>query len=178
MEATSTNPVLVTFSTHYEVSVWNRPELPGSVIRSCCHDVLLWVVTQTGDRHQVSFKRLDLVQVRTDSFKCLIEGRVKSFPFWNRCRFACHFQCTLCCCLLFLRRFLTCSTTNLRRRKASFRLALEPFGLRLFLSLLFLHLPQIEFKVVNFSLESVFLQLHEHFLFESSLVFVSVEIKF
>jgi len=44
MERDSSDPVLMTLTTHNEVTVGNGPELPGCVIGSSCEDILFGVV--------------------------------------------------------------------------------------------------------------------------------------
>jgi hypothetical protein len=57
VEVTSSDPVSMTFSTHYKVSIRDGPKLPGSVIRGSGYNIFLRVVTDGSNAHQMAFKR-------------------------------------------------------------------------------------------------------------------------
>lgn len=179
VEGAAADPILMSLSAHYQVTVWYRPELPGSVIRSCRDDVLLRVVRQAGDRHQMALMVLEVAQVGPNSLKSLVQSGVETFTLRNRRRLSRHLQSPLRFFCLG-GRFLTsrhAGSTDFRGGETCFRLALEPFSLRLFLSLLFLHLSQVELQVIDLCLQSVFFQLHEHLLLQSSFVLISIQVE-
>ena len=177
VEGATSDPILMAFSAHYQVTVRYRPELPGSVVRSRRNNVLLGVVTQAGNRHQMALMVLEVAQVGPDRLKRLVQGWVEALTLRDGRRLPCHLQGALRFLLLLLRRFLAtghASSTDLRGRESCFRLTLESLSLRLLLPLLVLHLTQVELQVIDLGLQSVLLQLHKHLLFQSGLVLISV----
>jgi len=72
VEGASSNPVTVAFSTHYKVSIRDRPQFPSSIVGGSGDDVFLRVVTDGGYSHQVAFKRFLIAEVGAHCFVALI----------------------------------------------------------------------------------------------------------
>ena len=89
MEFNATDPIDVAFSAHDEVTVGDRPELPGCIVTSCRNNVFLWVVAERSNSHQVPLERLAEGQMRAYSLEGLIKSWVVSLTSWNRSRLVC-----------------------------------------------------------------------------------------
>ena len=58
VELDTTDPVKVTFSTHDQVTIGHRPQLPGCVVRACGNDVFFRVVAERCHTHQMTLESL------------------------------------------------------------------------------------------------------------------------
>ena len=86
MELNSADPIDMAFAAHDEVTVGDRPELPGCIVTSCRNDVFLWVVAERSNSHQVPLERLAEGQMRAHSLEGLVKSWVVSLASWNRGR--------------------------------------------------------------------------------------------
>ena len=90
MEFDAADPVKVSFSAHDQIAVGHGPQLPGRVVTTSGHDVLLGVIRETGHAHQVALECALAAHVSVRRFKHLVERRVEPFPLGNGRRLICH----------------------------------------------------------------------------------------
>jgi len=87
MECYSANPVLMAFPRHDEVSIWNRPYLPGVIIADCCHYRFFRMKRDTRDCELMTSKGLrvnpsdQIIWLRYLYTKVWIWTLIR-WPFW------------------------------------------------------------------------------------------------
>ena len=89
MELDTTNPINVALTAHDQITVRYRPQLPGCVITASRDNVLLGVVTEGGDTHEMALVRLRQAQVRPNALELLAESRVIPITLRNGRRLVC-----------------------------------------------------------------------------------------
>ena len=173
MELYASDPIDVALTTHDQVTVRDGPKLPSCIITSGCDDVLLGVVAEGCDSHEVALVRLRQAQVRPSTLELFTERRVIPITLRNRrrlvslrskgCRSSRGRLTELGGCARFLSRHAEGS------RCIMARLLVQRGGIeRLILG----QLVHAELKILDPGLQSILLELHQHLLLHRALELV------